>query len=243
MVFIATKLFPYKNKDRSEDMNFRKLRKVLLAMLFSLFILGVPQLPAWGIPGLPQFQTIGNNYQGPAAAEVKELSAFITPLMNEMAIATLDFTRLIAAKNPDQFIQQYEQIQPVVEADPTCSQELKNKLRAALNDARARKNSGKTIDDAAFKAQVESAMPQLLSRMQSINERMYSGMRPRLMKIADKDPDFAMKMCDMMQHNTTMLKNSANVSTANLSDADRRLMNMPNEVRKYAQQVKAKRGQ
>ena len=217
--------------------------KSVLKMLLAAIILFAPEMPAWGTPGIPQFQTVAG-YQGPALAEVQELTKFVTPIMNDYAIVVLDFASILADKSPDLFIQQYEPLLPALDADPTSSPALKNKVRAALNKAKTNKQLGKTVDDKVVMQRLETAMPQFIAQTKLYNEKLYTGMRPRLFKIADKDPDFALKMCDMMQNNQMLMNRSGNFSAnaAGLGDTERRLINLPNEVRQYVNQVKARRG-
>lgn len=218
-------------------------RKSVLGMLLAAIILFAPKMPAWGVPGIPQFQTVAG-YQGPAQAEVQELTKFVTPIMNDYAIAALDFASILADQNPDMFIQQYEPLLPTLDADPTTSPALKNKIRAALNKAKTNKQLGKTVDDKVIMQRLKTAMPQFIAQTKLYNEKLYTGMRPRLFKIADKDPDYALKMCDMMQHNQMLMNRSGNISgnSAGLGDTERRLINLPNEIRQYANQVKARQG-
>ena len=210
--------------------------------MLALAVWIAPALPAWAAPGNPQAVDL-NNYQGPARAEVLELQRFVLPIMNEAASLSLDMIAVAMADNPDMQIQVYEQMQMLANTDTTTSAEVKNKLRMLLNNAKTQRQLGRTVDEATHMRQMNTLMPSYLARLRQINEKLYNGIRPRLFKIADKDPDYALQICYAMMQRINASQLQAKANSAGATESDRKMLRLPAELQQYAVKVKAKQGQ
>ena len=210
--------------------------------MLALAVWIAPALPAWAAPGNPQ-AVDPNTYQGPARAEVLELQRFVLPILNEFASLSLDMIAVTMADNPDMQIRIYEQMQMLANTDTTTSAEVKNKLRMLLNNAKTQKQLGRAVDEAAHMRQMNALMPSYLARIHQINDKLYNGMRPRLFKIADKDPDYALQICYAMMQRMNTSQIQANANSAGVTESERKMLRLPAELQQYAMKVKAKQGQ
>ena len=211
--------------------------KIVLGMLMAAVMWCSPALPAWGMPELPAQMLDIDDYNGPALAEVQELQRFMIPVANDALSVSLDMFALMVSANPDPVIQYLENMKTTLGANPSISAAVKNKLQTVLNKAKAEQQSGSTMDAAAYTQQIKTLMPQYLSQLQQINDKMYNGIKPRLFSIAAKDPDFALQMCDAMERKLSQSQFSGD-GTSNASDD--KMRTLPTELRKYAMQIKAK---
>ena len=178
-------------------MNSRTFCRLILAAVMAVCIWCAPAQPAWGQAGRTKLIDL-NTYNGPALAELKEMEQFVGPLVKDYMSLMLDIFATVMSGDPDAQIKAYTDMQAKFEADNSLSADTKaefsQKIRVLLHKAKTKKQLGTVDDPATLEKQVKAAMPSFLARLRQFDAKMYDGLKPRLFRIADKDPAVATQL-------------------------------------------------
>ena len=81
---------------------------------------------------------------------------------------------------------------------PGLSPQLKAKIAASVQKAKQQKQKGVTVDPDTYEKQCEAAEKKLRPRLQQLTQQLYVGAKPRLIKLANSDPNTAYSFCNIL---------------------------------------------
>lgn len=129
-----------------------------------------------------------------AVSDVEAVADYILPLMNDILLAMWDYLDEIGHGDPDTIISAGTQQMDT----PGLSPQLKAKIAASVQKAKQQKQKGVTVDPDTYEKQCEAAERRLRPRLQQLTQQLYVGAKPRLIKLANSDPNAAYSFCNIL---------------------------------------------
>ena len=154
----------------------------------------MPVTPAMGMPAASTTETT-LTAQSNADAEILAVAEFALSKLNESLLIVWDYYAIAYPLDPDEVIKQGNQMLN----QRGISQQVKAKAIPIMQKAKALKQSGAPVNYAELQAKANAADKRLSPRFEKVINELFTGAKPRILRLAKKDPNAAIEVSSILQ--------------------------------------------
>ena len=131
-----------------------------------------------------------------AEAEALELYDFINLRIDEIMSDVWEAIEVAGQDDPDAVIKLGSEI---INPPNNLSPQLISRIKASIQKAKEQKRNGVTVDPEQHARDIEAVGKIIIPRIEQNARQLYTGAKPLILKLAQKDPKTAEEFCQLMQ--------------------------------------------